>query len=100
MRDDWKWDLAIIRYIVFNGLEIYNTWTSIAFLLNLSIVMNHVAGKSLEASSNVPLSLLLVALVLWVPYEATAFDKYGRYGFMHYFGKPNSFNMQQSKCGN
>ncbi|CAG0889337.1 unnamed protein product [Darwinula stevensoni] len=85
LREEGKWDLAFIRYIVFNGLETYNAWTSIAFLVNLSIVMTHVFGKSLEASANIPLSLLVVVLALWVPFEATAFDEYGRYGFMQYF---------------
>ncbi|CAG0889339.1 unnamed protein product [Darwinula stevensoni] len=83
--EEGKWNMAFIRYIVFNGLETYNAWTSIAFLVNLSVVLAHVSGKSLESSANIPLSLLVGVLALWVPFEATAFDKYGRYGFMHYF---------------
>lgn len=48
-----------------NGLAVYATWTSIATLINLTIVVHYDAGMSESHAATLSLSLLSVAVLVW-----------------------------------
>lgn len=48
-----------------NGLAVYTTWTSIATLINLTIVVSYDAGMSKSDAATLSLSLLSVEVLVW-----------------------------------
>uniref|UniRef100_M4A525 Si:ch211-161h7.5 n=1 Tax=Xiphophorus maculatus TaxID=8083 RepID=M4A525_XIPMA len=65
-----KVDLWLIRMLVLNGVMIYTTWTTIATLLNLTIVLKYEANMSTADSAFVVENFVL--------------DKHMRYVFIPY----------------
>ncbi|XP_056149520.1 uncharacterized protein si:dkey-29d8.3 [Lampris incognitus] len=57
-------DLALLRILVQNGLALYTTWTSIATLINFSLVLN-LWGVAKGTAGTVSLCILLVELLGW-----------------------------------
>lgn len=57
--------LLLSRLQVQNGIAIYATWTTIASLVNLSIVLNYDANVSPADAATASLSILTVLLVVW-----------------------------------
>ncbi|XP_046879835.1 uncharacterized protein si:ch211-161h7.5 [Hypomesus transpacificus] len=74
-----KVDLWLIRALVQNALSTYTTWTSIATLINLTIVMNYDGSLSATDAATVSLSILTVVLVVWFVLENFVLDKHMRY---------------------
>ncbi|KAI1902225.1 hypothetical protein AGOR_G00042520 [Albula goreensis] len=72
-------DLWLIRVLVQNGMGVYATWTTIATLLNFTIVLDYNAGLSKEGAATVSLSFLLIEVLLWFVVENFVLDKYVRY---------------------
>ncbi|XP_026794068.3 uncharacterized protein si:ch211-161h7.5 [Pangasianodon hypophthalmus] len=72
-------DLWCIRILVQNGLAVYTTWTSIATLINLTIVVSYDAGMSKSGAATLSLSLLLVEVIVWFVLENSFLDKHVRY---------------------
>ncbi|MCI4391561.1 hypothetical protein PGIGA_G00135850 [Pangasianodon gigas] len=72
-------DLWCIRILVQNGLAVYTTWTSIATLINLTIVVSYNAGMSKSGAATLSLSLLLVEVLIWFVLENSFLDKHVRY---------------------
>lgn len=48
-----------------NGIAIYATWTTIASLLNLTIVLTYDASMSHADSATLALSVLSIVLIAW-----------------------------------
>lgn len=74
-----KVDLWLHRVLVQNGVAIYATWTTIASLLNLTIVLTHNANMSPTNAATVSLSVLTTVLFVWFILESSVLDKHVRY---------------------
>ncbi|CAH1243961.1 Hypp7173 [Branchiostoma lanceolatum] len=77
-------DLWLTRGLVHNGLAIYATWTSIATLLNLDIVLIYVGGFSDEDVSTGMFTVLLAEILVWFFLENFVLDRYCRYTLVPY----------------
>ncbi|XP_012683319.2 uncharacterized protein si:dkey-29d8.3 [Clupea harengus] len=71
-------DLWCIRVLVQNGIAVYTTWTTIATLINLTIVMG-ISGVSKTNAATVSLSLLLIEVLGWFVVENFVIDRHVRY---------------------
>ncbi|XP_041670689.1 uncharacterized protein LOC121527730 isoform X1 [Cheilinus undulatus] len=79
-----KADLWCYRVIVQNGVMIYTTWTTIATLINLTIVLTYEVKMSPTDAATISYSILSVVLLLWCVYcpfvlENLVLDKHVRY---------------------
>lgn len=74
-----KVDLWCIRILVQNGIATYATWTTIATLLNFTIVLSYNAGMNKSDAATVALSILLGEAVGWFIVENFIFEKHLRY---------------------
>ncbi|XP_070784656.1 uncharacterized protein [Enoplosus armatus] len=74
-----KVDLWLHRVLVQNGVAIYATWTTIASLINLTIVLTKDANMSQTDAATVSLSVLTVVLFVWFLLENSVLDKHVRY---------------------
>ncbi|XP_068438432.1 uncharacterized protein [Clinocottus analis] len=72
-------DLWLIRVLVQNGVMIYTTWTTIATLINLSIVLTYNVKMSPEDAATISYSLLTLVLLVWFVLENFVLDKHVRY---------------------
>lgn len=77
-------DIWLIRILVHNGLAVYATWTTIATLLNLTIVLIYEADMEMNLAGTISLSALGFELLLWFILDVTVFDRYVRYTVMPY----------------
>uniref|UniRef100_A0AAV2L8X5 Uncharacterized protein n=1 Tax=Knipowitschia caucasica TaxID=637954 RepID=A0AAV2L8X5_KNICA len=68
-----------IRVLVQNGIAIYATWTTIASLVNLNIVLVTEANMSQNDAATTTLSILLVVIVTWFVLENWLLEKHVRY---------------------
>ncbi|MEQ2252088.1 hypothetical protein ILYODFUR_018139 [Ilyodon furcidens] len=60
-----KVDLWLHRVLIHNGISIYATWTTIASLINLTIVLVYDANVSNTDAATISLSLLTTVVVAW-----------------------------------
>ncbi|KAJ0059537.1 hypothetical protein NL108_001892, partial [Boleophthalmus pectinirostris] len=79
-----KEDLWCYRIIVQNGVMIYTTWTTIATLINLAIVLTYEAGMNPLDAGTISYSILSVVLLAWFVLENTVLDKHVRYVLIVY----------------
>lgn len=64
--DTSRWNSTLLSLLqVQNGLAIYATWTTIASLVNLTIVLTRDANMSQMDAATLSLSILTVVLVVW-----------------------------------
>ena len=80
-------DRWLTRVLALNGLLFYNTWTTIASLINLTAVVQYKAEEKwlpgIDAAT-ISLSFLVGALVFYFLLENTCGDRYFRYVFSVY----------------
>ncbi|KAL7373595.1 hypothetical protein ABVT39_010261 [Epinephelus coioides] len=74
-----KVDLWLHRVLVQNGVMIYTTWTTIATLINLTIVLTYNVEMSPTDAATISYSLLAVVLLMWFVLENFVLDKHVRY---------------------
>ncbi|XP_035856747.1 uncharacterized protein LOC116037980 [Sander lucioperca] len=74
-----KVDLWLHHVLVQNGVAIYATWTTIASLINLTIVLTYDANMSPTDAATASLSVLTVVLFVWFFLENFVLDKHVRY---------------------
>ncbi|XP_028290537.1 uncharacterized protein LOC114454343 [Gouania willdenowi] len=74
-----KVDLWLYRVLIQNGIAIYATWTTIASLLNLTIVLTSNEGMSQTDAATLSLSILAVMVVVWFILENSYFEKHVRF---------------------
>ncbi|XP_057680893.1 uncharacterized protein si:ch211-161h7.5 [Corythoichthys intestinalis] len=79
-----KVDLWLIRIVVQNGVMIYTTWTTIATLINLTIVLTYEANLSATDAATVSYCMLAVVLLLWFFLQNVVLDKHVRYILIDY----------------
>ncbi|XP_051910254.1 uncharacterized protein LOC127593076 [Hippocampus zosterae] len=72
-------DLWLVRVLVQNGIAMYATWTTIASLLNLAIVLNTYASLSQTSAATISLAILVVVVFVWFVLENFFLDKHVRY---------------------
>lgn len=71
-------DLLLLRLLVQNGLALYSTWTTIATLLNLCVVLD-LEGVARATAGTASLCVLLLELLGWFILENFVLDRYVRY---------------------
>ncbi|XP_037644289.1 uncharacterized protein si:dkey-29d8.3 [Sebastes umbrosus] len=71
-------DLACLRILVQNGLALYTTWTSIASLINFSLVL-HLWGVDRSTAATASLCILFAEVVAWFLLENWVLDRWVRY---------------------
>ena len=79
-------DIWLVRGLVHNGLAIYATWTSIATLLNLAMVIAYSDGSdvSVPTACTIVLGVLAAEIVAFVSTDLLLLDRYSRYTFTPY----------------
>ncbi|XP_071769152.1 uncharacterized protein LOC139922519 [Centroberyx gerrardi] len=70
-------DLACLKILVQNGLALYTTWTSIATLINFSLVLN-LWGVAKSTAATGSLCILFAELVGWFILENFVLDRWVR----------------------
>lgn len=70
---------VLVKACVHNGLALYTTWTIIATLVNLDIVLVYISGGSNEVVSSAITGVLTAAIIVWLFLELTVLDKYTRW---------------------
>ncbi|XP_053185809.1 uncharacterized protein LOC128368915 [Scomber japonicus] len=70
-------DLACLRILVQNGLALYTTWTSIASLINFSLVL-HLWGVVKSTAASASLCILFAELMGWFILENWVLDRWVR----------------------
>ncbi|XP_061151670.1 uncharacterized protein LOC133165796 [Syngnathus typhle] len=71
-------DLTCVRILVQNGLALYTTWTSIASLINFTLVLQ-LWGVAKSTAATVSLCLLFAEVVGWFILENWVLDRWVRY---------------------
>ncbi|XP_077411116.1 uncharacterized protein LOC144040625 [Vanacampus margaritifer] len=79
-----KVDLWLIRILLQNGVMIYTTWTTIATLINLAIVLIYEANVSPTNAATVSYCILVVVLLFWFFLQNVVLDKHMRYVLIDY----------------
>ncbi|XP_075934802.1 uncharacterized protein LOC142934211 [Anarhichas minor] len=70
-------DLYCLRILVQNGLALYTTWTSIASLINFSLVL-HLWGVARSTAATASLCILFAEVVAWFLLENWVLDRWVR----------------------
>ena len=85
-RQQQKVDLVLTTILLHNGLAVYATWTSIATLLNMGIIMQYTGNNRQDATTVgiVLLSILLLEEIVWFLLENSILDRFVRYIFTIY----------------
>lgn len=81
---EFKIDYYLSQVLVGNGLAIYATWTTIATLINLDIVLQYTGGYDATNVGTIALSVLTVELLVYFILENTILDKFLRFVFVVY----------------
>lgn len=71
-------DLFCIIVLVQNGIATYATWTTIATLLNFTVVLN-LASVSATNAATASLCILLLEVIIWFSVENFLIEKHVRY---------------------
>ncbi|XP_006035381.2 uncharacterized protein LOC102565820 [Alligator mississippiensis] len=79
-----KVDLWLIRILVQNGIALYATWTTIATLLNFTVVLVYEGNVSNKTATTISLCILAIKLLIWFYVENFLLDKYVRYNLTIY----------------
>lgn len=79
LRKYHKVDLYLTRVLVQNGLAVYATWTTIASLVNLNVVLTTEAKMSQSDASTTVLSILVVVIATWFVLENWLLERHVRY---------------------
>lgn len=72
-------DLWLLRVLVQNGIMIYTTWTTIATLINLTIVLIYNVEMDPATAATISYCILAAVLLVWFVVEQLALDKHVRY---------------------
>ncbi|XP_003440242.1 uncharacterized protein LOC100693225 [Oreochromis niloticus] len=70
-------DLTFLRVLVQNGLALYTTWTSIASLINFSVVL-HLWGVDKSTAATASLCILFAEVLAWFILENWVLDRWVR----------------------
>lgn len=79
-----KRDVWLTRILTINGIVLYGTWSTIATLINMYIVMHYAGGVEQYICNWVVLSIIAVFIVVWFVLETFVLDRHMRYIFTPY----------------
>lgn len=79
-----KTDYFLAQLLVVNGLVVYATWLSVAWLLNLDIVLSYFSTQTATSAGTISLSVLAFEVLIYFLLENTVLDRYIRYVYMVY----------------
>ena len=79
-----KTDYFLAQFLVVNGLVVYATWLSVAWLINLDIVLSYFSTQTATSAGTISLSVLAFEVLIYFLFENTVLDRYIRYVFMVY----------------
>lgn len=79
IREHKKTDIWLTRILTQNGLAIYATWSTIAMILNLDVVLIYEANMEISLAGTVSLSLLFLSIILWFILQSFIFDRFFRF---------------------
>lgn len=79
-----KVDVWCQRLLVQNGLIFYATWTTVASLINVAVVVAYRGSASTLTASLISISILAALAVVWFLLESFAFQGYTDYTFSAY----------------
>ena len=79
-----KIDLWITRLLVTNGLAIYATWTTVATLINVGIVLQYYASFTAGNTGTLILWVLSLIVLGYFALENTVLDRFARFIFIVY----------------
>ncbi|XP_061166893.1 uncharacterized protein LOC133175793 [Saccostrea echinata] len=98
-KDGRKVDIWCIRIMVQNGLGVYATWTTIATLINMAIVMIYKGNPRVanDDASTVALSILAVELLGYTFVDIVFLDRYTRYTVTPWFVVPIALGASLAK---
>lgn len=79
-------DIWLVRVLVHNGLGIYATWTAIASLLNMAMVITYSSGSpvSMPTACTVALAVLSAEIAAFASADLLLLDRYSRYTLTPY----------------
>ncbi|CAM9477682.1 uncharacterized protein LOC144723244 [Lampetra planeri] len=72
-------ELWLTRILAHNGLAMYATWTTIATLLNLGVVLRYDGGVSGSATDSAVLAILALEVLTWFVLEVAVLERHVRY---------------------
>lgn len=78
LRQKHPQDLICIILLVQNGIATYATWTTIATLLNFTIVLK-IASDSATNAATISLCILLLEVIVWFTLENFVIERHVRY---------------------
>ncbi|XP_011406469.1 PREDICTED: uncharacterized protein LOC105314171 [Amphimedon queenslandica] len=79
-----KADYFLAQLLVVNGLVVYATWLSVAWLINLDIVLSYFSTQTATSAGTISLSVLAFEVLIYFLLENTVLDRYIRYVYMVY----------------
>ena len=79
-----KMDVTLTRVLILNGLSFYATWTTIAALLNISIVLQYTLKVNPTTVGTIVLSVLGAVVVVYYFLETTVLKLYAQDVFAVY----------------
>lgn len=79
-------DLFLTAGLLHNGLAVYATWTTVATLINMGIIMQYTVDDPLDRTTVglVVLSVLMGEVIIWFLLENSILDRFVRYIFTIY----------------
>lgn len=77
-------DVWMVRILVQNGVLFYGTWTTIATLINLAVVLAYYVDVSTRVASIISLVFLAVLAITWFLLENVLLKKFTQYTFSAY----------------
>ncbi|XP_076437398.1 uncharacterized protein LOC143276658 [Babylonia areolata] len=79
-------DIWLVRIFIHNGLAIYATWTSIATLLNMAMVIRYRSDPVIgdQTAGTVALAVLSVEILVFFTADLFFLDRYSRYTITPY----------------
>ncbi|KAJ8012293.1 hypothetical protein DPEC_G00067160 [Dallia pectoralis] len=78
LKQNHPMDLWCIRWLVQNAIALYSTWTSVATLINLTLVLD-LSGVARSTAATFSLCVLMVQVIGWFGIENYLLDKHVRY---------------------
>lgn len=89
LKREKQWiDLVVTTALLHNGLAVYATWTSVATLLNMGIIMRYTGPYKMDIDATtiglVVLSILGLEIIVWFLLANTILDRFVRYIFTVY----------------
>ena len=81
---DLKQEIFLIRLLFHNGIGLYATWTLLATIFNLCMVLAYSARLDMAVASTVGLALMAVDLGCWFFVDVVFLDRWCRYWVVPY----------------